>query len=248
LARLLLFVEMATQSEGMTMKTMQLTEKLLAAAAAIVVAGQAWALQVKVTRVPGYYTNAYGGGEFTLWSTDSTWTNHYSPKALVNGGLQTFCLERGERMPEGWVSADLGTAAVLGGYGGGSPDPISIGTAWLYKQFAEGNLPGYDYNPGAGRATSARALQETIWWLEHEQNDPGPTNPFRNLVLNKFDDPSKNYTDVNPNFRILVVNPWVNDPAQGAKQSYVLYLPDGGMTLTLLGGCLLGLGMVRRRI
>ena len=63
----------------------------------------------------------------------------------------------------------ISQGAINGGISGGNPDPISRGTAWLYLQFATGNLANlanYDYSAGAGGNASAAALQATIWWLE----------------------------------------------------------------------------------
>ncbi|MCX7867053.1 MAG: VPDSG-CTERM sorting domain-containing protein [Limisphaera sp.] len=236
------------------MKTTELTKKLLAAAAAVVVAGQVSAAWVTVVRTSGYYDPNYGGGEFTL--KGSPWANpaHYSSKTLVGDGFQTFCLETDEFLDDQPFTAVLNTAAVLGGKGGGSPDPLSIGAAWLYKQFAEGNLPGYDYTPGPGRAADARALQETIWWLEDEQLALPSDLTFYNLVIGQFGSVAaakQDYTAVNPNFRVAVINLWGQDD-QGnwtvPKQDMLVYLPDGGVTLLLLGSGLLGLAVVRRRM
>ena len=62
----------------------------------------------------------------------------------------------------------ISQGAINGGVSGGNPDPISRGTAWLYLQFATGNLQGYNYT-GPNGNLSAGALQDTIWWLEGER-------------------------------------------------------------------------------
>jgi hypothetical protein len=84
--------------------------------------------------------------------------------------FQTFCIEDNEQFTPG-VSYNVGISQNAM-YGDQPPtgDPISIGTAWLYRQFAAGSLAGYNYNYGAGRqsAASAGALQQAIWWLEGE--------------------------------------------------------------------------------
>lgn len=86
--------------------------------------------------------------------------------------FQTFCIEYNEHFSPGVTyTAGISTKAR---YGGNNPngDPISIGTAWLYSQFAAGTLTGYNYVYGSGRqgATEAGALQKAIWWLENESN------------------------------------------------------------------------------
>lgn len=193
----------------------------------------------------------------------SAWTAAYNPVALVNVtvgsstllGFQTFCLELNESVSMNVnYHAYLGGAAIQGGVGGGSPDPISIGTAWLYKEFATGKLTGYDYTPGPGREVSARALQEAIWYLEDELTSIGP-NPFITLVVNQFGSVAAakaNYAQSGANFNVRVVNPFGIRPTgatnfDAPRQSYLVYLPDGGMTLVLLGTGLLGLAIVRRR-
>ncbi|MCX7867057.1 MAG: VPDSG-CTERM sorting domain-containing protein [Limisphaera sp.] len=232
-------------------------KQCLVVAAAVMMAGSASAIvTVTVSRTAGYYDTTYGGGEFTL--KGSPWANpaHYSSKTLVAGGFQTFCLELNEGISGQPFAAELSLTAINGGLGGGTPDPLSIGTAWIYKQFAEGNLAGYNYTPGAGREASARALQETIWWLENEQGDPGAGNPFRNLILAKFGTVAAARADYDPStagFNVRVVNMYGIDKITGQpdytakKQDMIVYLPDGGMTLVLMGGGLLGLAILRRK-
>jgi hypothetical protein len=200
-----------------------------------------------VVRTSGYYDTSYGGGEFTLKGSPWANTAHYASATLVARGFQTFCLERNEFLSgqpfDGW----LNTAAVNGGLGGGSPDPISIGTAWLYKQFAEGNLAGYDYTPGAGREASARALQEAIWMLEDEML-VNPLNPYISLVITQFGSLASakaDYTSVGPNYTVRAINLYSADGTK--RQDMLVYLPDGGMTLILMGGGLLGLALIRRK-
>jgi hypothetical protein len=210
---------------------------------------------VTVTRVSGYYSGI--GGEFTILG--SPWANpvHYSSDTLVTlgnqTGFQTFCIEYNEHI-SGTRWAELNTKAINGGVGGGSPDPLSIGAAWLYKQFAEGNLDGYDYAPGSGREASAAALQATLWWLEDEIAGQ-PDNSFTSLVLAQFGNAAAAKADYDPStagFQVRVINMWGVD-ANGnidytkRKQDMLVYLvPDGGMTLVLLGCGLLGLAAVRR--
>jgi hypothetical protein len=53
---------------------------------------------------------------------------------------------------------------------------ITIGTAYLYSQFAAGSLNGYTYTYGSGRSTSAGLLQQAIWWLQGQTG--GVDNSF----------------------------------------------------------------------
>ena len=84
--------------------------------------------------------------------------------------FQTFCIEYNEEFSPG-ASYSVGVSQKAM-YGNNPPDgdPISIGTAWLYSQFAAGALSGYNYAYGDGRTSTAGALQQAIWWLEDESN------------------------------------------------------------------------------
>ena len=83
----------------------------------------------------------------------------------------TFCVERNEYLDfsvKGFNVDSISTAAEKGGVGGGSPDPLSDYTAWLYYQFATGGLAvdGYDSS-----ATEANLLQNAIWKFEDEPSN-----------------------------------------------------------------------------
>lgn len=106
------------------------------------------------------------------------------------GTFQTFCVEPLEYFsPGSTYNFRINTGAVNGGtganaidpYTGGPMDNISIGTAWLYNQFARGILVGYDYTYGSGRTLSANNLQQSIWWLENETNIR-PQNSYVDIV------------------------------------------------------------------
>jgi hypothetical protein len=228
---------------------------VIAAVVATSISAVAVPVPVTVTRVSGYFSG--NGGEFTILG--SPWANpaHYSPKTLVTvgsvTGFQSFCIELDEFI-SGTRWAELNTGAIHGGVGGPDPDPLSIGAAWLYKQFAEGNLLGYDYTPGAGRAASAAALQDTLWWLEDEIGGAPPVNPFTAQLVAKFGSAAAAKADYDPTtagFNVRVINMWGD--TGGAvdytkpKQDMLVYLPDGGMTLVLLGAGLLGVAAIRRK-
>lgn len=238
------------------MKLMKITQYVAVAAVSSMAAFSASAINVYVDRLSPY-SGGLGGGEFTIGQ--SPWGANYGAKAQASflvpnaTGFQTFCLEGNESAGYGWSDASLSDGAVGGGFSGGNPDPICLGTAWLYSEFAKGVLVGYDYT-AAGRQASALDLQKTIWWLEGEMADPGALNPFRNAVMGLA-----NYTDdagLNNVYNVLVVN-MTSIPKPGAagpagqpvlKQSMLVMVPDGGMTLALLGGALFGLGVMRRKV
>jgi len=122
---------------------------------------------VTVTRTSGCYSGS--GGEFTL-------TPNAELRTLTgpSGTWESFCLERTEFVTIGSTyNAVVNTEAMLGGLNNGVPgpgggDPVDARTAYLYSNFAGGTLTGYNYTPGTGRANSAAALQDVIWYLEDE--------------------------------------------------------------------------------
>ncbi|HLG60283.1 MAG TPA: PEP-CTERM sorting domain-containing protein [Vicinamibacterales bacterium] len=121
---------------------------------------------VKFSDLPGNT----GGGEFKL---------------TVNGNAAdwfiTFCLQKTEYMDftstfivgsiNNYTLTDPNGSFASGGRGGvGGQDPISSQTAWLYTQFRNGTLSGYDFNGTfAQRQASANALQHAFWGLEDEE-------------------------------------------------------------------------------
>jgi hypothetical protein len=146
--------------------------------------------QVKTGSGYGPYQTGEGG-EFTLEalntvSGDMLWVleNGYVGGVTKNvlgsvNTFQTFCLEHNEYIYTGKIyDVTISNSAKNGGVGGASnyEDPISVGTAWLYRAFATGSLAGYDYtNPGRSTwdgnlAPSAGLLQNAIWMLEDEIN------------------------------------------------------------------------------
>ena len=122
------------------------------------------------------------GGEFSavpnaaLLSVNPTLAGYTSATAdPTSPYFQTFCIETGEFFYPGstynvTISYDIY-------YDGGmfpSGSPITMGTAWLYSQFAAGTLIGsgplsYDYTYGSGRTTMAGDLQQAIWYLQGEE-------------------------------------------------------------------------------
>jgi len=119
----------------------------------------------------GGYTGLYGGGEFAVvtFSLGPTLDPLGSGVQVNSYIFQTFCLEANERMIFGQtLDFTVDTTANAGGFGGGSPDPLDSRTAYLFTQFWNGTLSGYNYTLGTGRMDSATALQLAIWKLEDE--------------------------------------------------------------------------------
>ncbi len=228
------------------MKSTLQTATLLAA---LLAGGSAMALDVAIVRNAGYYSGS--GGEFTLGPVPSSWSYGYDSVAthtIGRGtGIQTFCLERDEFVQANPHQAVVNAAGVA--YGGGvntdSGDAISKGTAWLYEKFSGGTLDdlGYDYTPGAGRETTAAALQNMIWALEDEQSvDLG--NMFYDDLVTKFGSYAAAKADNLGEFSAGVLN--ITKDGEPA-QDMLIRVPDAGSTLGLLGLGLAGVAAARRR-
>jgi hypothetical protein len=226
------------------------TKRILGVLALVVLAtaGPAFADPIGSTgsftwsRQGGYY--AGNGGEFTASRLNGLSNADYAAAASNIGNLdpsfQTFCIETNEFVTTNPVYFEVNSAAVNGGAGGPDPDPISQGTAWLYSQFASGALANYFTGT---RSVQAGLLQQAIWALEGE-GTAGVGNVYYNLAMahGGLTDAAAGYLGV------YVLNNY-SDPARTAVAQDFLYysVPDGGATLALLGGALIGLGALRRK-
>jgi hypothetical protein len=169
------------------------------------------------------------------------------------GTFTGFCLEINEAISMGVVyNYSIGGAATLGGAGGGNPDPLSVGSAWLIRQYASGAI--------GGTKEQARDIQLAFWILENElDNDAnyGDTtsyvtnnaNPYLASVISKFNGLSgaRLAAAIDQSGRgAQVLNPTTDRGLP--RQSVVIYVPDSGTTLILLGLGLGLVGLVSRRV
>lgn len=222
----------------------------IAALVGVLTALSASAMTVNQSRVPGYFT--LPGGEFTITSVtpDPAFDNlykNYASAATLNGGFQTFCINTSINVKNSPLDAMVGSGAV------------SLGAGFLYSQFAHGTLAGYDYTPGSGRAASAWALQNAIWALQKQ-------NVFDQTAANTFLS-SVQFSSVFANLaaaqlgggevygvrqllmdKVTVGTAGANGTVITPSQPMLVLVPDGGMTLMLLGFALSGLGLISRKI
>ncbi len=209
------------------------------------------AMAETINIIPGYGPYQTGnGGEITVVPVGfgiSGYVPGVTSGLAVSGSFQTFCLELHESLINGTFTAVPNDVTKLTGF------TLNKGVAWLYEQFAAGTLAGYDYT-AAGRKTSAGLLQQEIWYLMGGQ---APASSFDAIVnaaalqggWNPLDANDSDFSNVS---LLNVWTPGMVDQREGAKQD-LLYIPgtavpDGGLTLALLGMGLTGLGFVSRRI
>jgi len=249
--------------------------KSMAAVVAVVLlvgfASSGWAAQITISN-PGdnVYRNG-SGGEFRITGADAAGVAlvagslpFYGADTAWASGFETFCIEFNEYIAlPGTYVAGISGGAVYGGVAGGvdhdlnpltpTTDLISKGTAYLYSQFAAGTLSGYTYTPGPDRAASAVLLQQAIWYLEDEVALPG-SNAFLTTVFGMFGTPTAGLvgdlaggakSNSNGAYNVAALN--LGGPPS-TKQDQLIMVPDGGLTLTLLGLGLGGLALLRRKI
>jgi hypothetical protein len=182
----------------------------------------------------------------------------YSSEVRSNGWFRTMCVETNEYFVSGktYNASVTGSTAMNGGTnvtGSSSGDPISVGTAYLYKEFALGNL---DNLSGINNyATLGAALQRTVWALEGEAGY-SIDSTLQWLLKLHFGDADYRANYQGNEVQVMNLTKYVGTNGDTLGSSYgtkrqdqlVLWrVPDGGMTLALLGLGLTLVGLVRRK-
>lgn len=93
----------------------------------------------------------------------------------INTGavIKSFCLELNEYIYQNDRVAGISNTAYSGGRGGGSPDPISSSTDWLFAQFIGGNVS----------YSNTQALQIAFWIMENEVTEKEANSWFNSGLL-----------------------------------------------------------------
>jgi len=220
------------------------------------------------------------GGEFTAVTDPNNFNANYAPSALVNvtdannnvvQGFETFCMQTEvDFTPYNWGNhTPYNYAVSLASIGTPDAFPLSEGTAYLYYEFATGQLEGYDYVDTATRIADAGILQSALWALQGGQayggyapgtGDGTTGNIYFNDALNALGaNAIYQAATTSDNYGVEILNLTAGgNPAQnqlvylgGADNhhnSELTPVPDGGPTLFLLGGGLISLAWFNRKI
>jgi len=222
---------------------------LLATLALLNASSPAFAISYSVSTVNGYGPYQTGvGGEFTLRTSDAFmnsladgYGNEAKNQVAGYTTFQTFCVEGNEHIYANTaydvMLSDRTTGGIL----------LTKGAAYLYSQFAQGSLTGYNY--GAGRSTTAGQLQNTFWALMGNQVGQtfNPANPFQSLLVTQFGDwTMANQAADAGEYGVYVLNMWASghvDESAFGRQDQLVWLvgveggssvPDAGNSLLLL--------------
>ncbi len=194
------------------------TNYYLGVVAGLLVAANAFA-NLTVTLSSNPYSSG-SGGEFTATTSGGSFLSGYNASAILGGGFETFCIDTADAFHSSTVyDVTLGSTTTAT-----SGNQISLGTAYLYSQFAAATLGGYNY--GAGRVTSAGLLQNTLWALEGEISSTGVfvnSNPFYNLLLTTFGTITAAKADANGLYGVQVMQ--LTDANSRVGQSMLVETP-----------------------
>lgn len=185
------------------------------------------------------------GGAFIAGVVNGPISNSdYSGAAKIGTtGFLTYCIEYNEHFnPGGTYNYAVNNGAVNGGVSGQTSsnyDGVSNGTAYLYSQFAQGNLSvaGFGYNTGS---TGYGFLQDAIWHLEGEI---ATSNALATWVKTNI---ANWNNDSNGSYGVYALNLTYTNGGRAQDQLYY-HVPEQGLTVALVGFALLGLVGFRRK-
>lgn len=215
-------------------------------------ASQAWGDQVTMKLVGGDGISGDGVVSGNYWATPlggfSSILDNYAGSSRSEDSFWTFCIEFNEHFTANTTyDVALNNGAVAGGMGGNivsGKDIISVGTAYLYENFAMSTLGSFIYDNA-----SAAALQDMIWYLEGEKAlSTYADTAFSGLLNTRFGSVSNAKADYTGT-AVGVMNLTKN--GRNHQDQLVFHgssVPDGGATLALLGIGLAGLAAFQLRL
>jgi hypothetical protein len=209
----------------------------------VAIASAAQANSIVVTQ------NQYSYGiasEFSAVTSDNFIAN-YAPVSTLGNAFETFCVESDVLVDPGfsytYVLANQDSAGRA----------LSLGAAYLYYEFATGQLAGYAYNVPATRQTDAGELQSAIWEFQGGQSLSAfpsyTTDPFYALATNALG--SAAFSPSDGAYNVDIVQLWDGTVAGQNQMVYLGAVPDFaptcGMLALVCGGFVLAGRRFNRR-
>jgi hypothetical protein len=202
---------------------------------------------IVLTQTEYYFAD---GGEFTAVTSPGSFAQFYAPSTQVavgsQTGFQTFCVEA-----DVYFWGNVTYSYTLSGVDS-QGRALTEGAAYLYSQFAQGVLTGYDFNNNGAviRTQDAGLLQSAIWYLQGGQSGGGSFafggagNPFYNLAASVLGANLETAASADQ-YGVQIMELW--DSSQNTYQNQLVFddpaVPDRGTTLALLGLSLAGLAV-----
>jgi hypothetical protein len=162
----------------------------------------------------------------------------------ANGSFGTFCIETSEFLSFGTTYFyEISTSALYNNAPGNS-DPISLGTAYLFAFYQ--TISGAGITPYANDAAHNDLIQQAIWYFESEGG--GSANVYTAAVIAILG--ASYSSDANGAYGVYAMNLNDYDPATfaGRHQDLLVQVPDGGLTVMLLGLGLGGFALLSRKL
>ena len=169
----------------------------------------------------GNYNN--GTGEVRLFkeatAVDMADISAYASSTAGSSYFQTFCVFPSEQfrgeITSGFLDYAGNKTSTHVNDNTGLRTTLTLGAAYLYKQFATGQL-AYNYTLGSGRANDAALLQDAIWHLIGNTADMKVSTVSNNKYLTMLDnmtgynwwadyDPGQSYMGLMDDYRVFVM-------------------------------------------
>ncbi|MDX2188133.1 MAG: hypothetical protein SFV32_14465 [Opitutaceae bacterium] len=226
---------------------------LLALAAALPLANGA---QIKLQVGPN--SNNGNGGAYTAQIlSGSPLTNDQYDSMTKNVGnwdpsFETFCLEKWEYFtPNTVYDFTIDSEAIGFKDGNVVKDKLSLGTTWLYSQYATGKFNSLKVK-GKTYATwkdMNKDFQAAVWFLEGDINSL--INPFTKLLADTFVGKDVKADATGNAFGVKALNLYTvksGKTTYAQSQLYYQHVPDTFTTLAVFGAAISGLALFRRKV
>lgn len=216
---------------------MKNTFKAMLAVAALGIASTVSAISIPSTGTVKISNTPYDGGQ-----NPGLQGGEYKAEIAGFDAFYTFCVERDSTINTG-QSYSYSLSMVKDEDGG----PLTKGTAYLYKKFVQGTLyPRLEDGDTGLHDMYAGQLQAAIWYLGGQVGAGFKYiagNPFLAMVASEFG--GAEFDAASADMGVRVMN--LFDANGNQIQDVIVYVPDSGMTLALLGLGVSAIALVRRR-